>query len=102
MWLRMGYFCSPPPRALRAAFPAPQAKRSVGRGAERPTKKGRPEGRRSNSLCRNSLLRRKALVRTIAPVGHELVELGLVLCRPQAVQEIAEFALLVLEPAERL
>src|ERR1043166_3444167 len=38
----------------------------------------------------------------VAPLGHELVELGLVLGEAQPVEEVAEFALLVLEPTQRL
>ncbi len=36
------------------------------------------------------------------PIGHELVELGLVLGFAQSRQEFLEFALLVFEPAQRL
>src|ERR1700730_8749037 len=39
---------------------------------------------------------------TIAPFRHELIELGLVLGHAQALQEIAEFALLVLQTPQRL
>src|SRR5690242_18775857 len=39
---------------------------------------------------------------TIAPLGHELVELGLVLGHAQAGEEIAELALFLLESAQRV
>ena len=40
--------------------------------------------------------------RTIATLGHELVELGLVLGVPQAIEESLELALLFLETLQRL
>jgi len=45
-------------------------------------------------------LRRDVVAAT--PVGHELVELGLVLGFAQTPQEVLELALLVFEPAQRL
>src|SRR5260370_6796114 len=54
------------------------------------------------SQRQNSVLRGRRCVRwPVAPVGHELIELGLVLGHPQAVEEIAELALFLLEPAQR-
>src|SRR5688572_3079889 len=40
--------------------------------------------------------------RAVATLGHELVELGLVLGLAQAVEEALEFLLLILEAAQRL
>src|SRR4029077_8363349 len=40
--------------------------------------------------------------RPVASLGHELVEFALVLGKAQAVEEIAELALLLFEPAQRL
>src|SRR5689334_20118408 len=51
---------------------------------------------RTSTWCRR---RRRG---PIAPLGHELVELRLVLRHAQALQEFAEFALLFLEPLQRL
>ena len=45
---------------------------------------------------------RSVVTGAIAPLGHELVELGLVLGMAQAVEKLFEFALLVLEVAEGL
>src|SRR5580692_10857065 len=50
----------------------------------------------------SSALRRRGRLRAVAPVGHELVELGLVLGHTQALEEFAKLALLVLETAQRL
>src|SRR5215472_13893540 len=48
-------------------------------------------------------LRRSArLGRPVATLRHELVELDLVLGVPQAIKEIPELALLLLEPPQRL
>src|SRR5260370_7873739 len=38
----------------------------------------------------------------IAPLSHELVELGLVLGHAQALQEFTEFALLLFQPLQRI
>src|SRR5690349_16611365 len=46
--------------------------------------------------------RRRWLVGAGAAVGHELVELGLVLGGAQLVEELAEFALILLEAAQGL
>src|SRR3954471_13811257 len=37
----------------------------------------------------------------MAPLGHELVERGLVLGEAQPIKEVAEFALLLFEPPQR-
>jgi hypothetical protein len=37
---------------------------------------------------------------TVAPLGHELVELGLVLCKAQPVKELAELSLFFLQPLQ--
>src|SRR5690606_41081084 len=46
--------------------------------------------------------RRRVVLLRRAALGHELVELGLVLGEAQPLQELLELALLVLEPAQRL
>src|SRR5205085_10546873 len=38
----------------------------------------------------------------VAPIGHELVELGLVLGKAQTIKELAEFALFFLKSAQRV
>src|SRR5947207_15883579 len=48
------------------------------------------------------LRRRRRIARAIAAVGHELVELGLVLGKTQALQKGVELALLVFQPAQRV
>src|SRR5262252_2301932 len=64
---------------------------------------GTPAASASGS-AHSALLRRRSLGRrgAVAALGHELVELGLILGHAQALEEFAEFALLVLEPAQRL
>src|SRR4029078_9903204 len=49
---------------------------------------------------RRSVLRGGVRRGPVAPIRHELVELGLVLGHAQAVEECAELALLFLEPAQ--
>src|SRR5579885_1324531 len=73
-------------------------------GRERKEQKRPPLAERPHRLGgkpASSLVRRR-LRRMIAPLGHELVELGLVLGHAQAIEEVAELALLVLEPAQGL
>src|SRR5712671_2186596 len=54
-------------------------------------------------LWRDLVLRRlRRRAAPVAPVRHELIELGLVLGGAQAVEEIAELLLLVLEAPQRL
>src|SRR6476646_4560916 len=56
------------------------------------------DGRASASSTSGLLGRRAA----IAPLGHELVELFLVLGHAQPTQELAKFALLLFQPLQRL
>src|SRR6476646_4864380 len=46
-------------------------------------------------------MRIRTRARPVAPLGHELVELGLVLGHAQSVEELVELALLLLEPPQR-
>ena len=54
-----------------------------------------PRGR-----LRLGLRLRSVASRAVATLGHELVELGAVFGKAQALQELLELALLVLEPAQ--
>ena len=58
-----------------------------------------PEATSASSALRLGIVRRR---RTRAVLRHELVELFLVLGVAQAVEEVAEFDLLFLEPAQRV
>src|SRR5262249_39978612 len=55
-------------------------------------------GLRGRSALRRRSLRRLA----VATLGHELIELLLVLREAQPLEEVTEFALLLFEPAQRL
>src|SRR5580693_8362668 len=48
------------------------------------------------------LRRRRRRLRTVAPLGHELIELALVLGHTQALQEFTELPLLLLQSPQRL
>ncbi len=93
-----------PARRQASAPPSPSAKRE-------PTETQRavhPIGWTARThatlyVCARSALRRRRCRRIArALLGHELVELSLVLGRAQALQELLELALLVLEPAQGL
>ena len=59
---------------------------------------------RADVSCGGSALRLRRLrrLRAIAPLRHELIELGLVLGETQPIEEVLELALLFLEPAQSL
>src|SRR3954447_3625856 len=52
--------------------------------------------------CCSGLRRLRRCAVPIAPLGHELVELGFVLGEAQAIKEVAKFALLFFETPKRL
>jgi hypothetical protein len=47
---------------------------------------------------RSSILGLSARIGAIAALGHELIELSLVLCKTQAIEEVAKLALLLFQP----
>jgi len=84
---------------LQAAFhPSPGEVKS-GRGKSDQKKAARWTAFCKSRRGKSALLRRPARIlglRTVAALGHELIELGLVLRRTKALEEIAEFALFFL------
>src|ERR1700730_6380434 len=84
-------------RSPMSAQPSTRAPRTSA-GPRRALWPERGDGRPSANSTSGSLGRRAA----IAPLGHELVELFLVLGHPQPTQELAEFALLFFQPLQRL
>src|SRR6516164_1133525 len=63
---------------------------------------GRPSARLQVESLRLRLRRRGFVARAIAAIGHKLIELGAILGKAQPLQELPEFALLILEPAQGL
>ena len=53
-------------------------------------------------MLRLGLRLRSVVTGAIAPLGHELVELGPVLGKAQPLQKLLKLALLFLEPAQRV
>ena len=79
--------------------------RGVGRAqnwcqTETPDPMGPALLRRGRTVASGLGLRLRAFRRPAAALGHELIELGLVLGMPQAVEECLEFALFFFEPAQ--
>ena len=64
-----------------------------------------PRGERPGTQSRlggSALRLRSVRLRAVAPLGHELIEFGLVLGEAQPIDEVAELALLVFEPPQGL
>jgi len=67
--------------------------------------RSRPAAQPKGLLEKKAVSARRRLRRAaapIAPFGHELIELGLVLGGAQPIEELAELLLLFLEPAQRV
>src|SRR5262245_28677164 len=92
--------CSHPPRHRGAAGPFhshPRLSKKAAPAAVPPRRAPFQLSRRSASALRTLLG-----IAASTPLGHELVELGLVLRHPQPVEKFPELLLLLLEATERL
>src|SRR5690242_8666450 len=94
--------CNARIRLCPQRLPAARSGRFMPRNAAAPPPGGAGGGPGSGNRRQSGLGLWLGTLRTTAPLGHELVELRLVLGMAQALEEFPEFALLLFEPVQGL